>query len=146
MFRVWLSTIYSLVLGLLVEEGLVEAYKVSVWGCMHREVHMLDGCARGSRSGDGCFSSQLFDHSHNIDTIQESGDRGLPCQTPSSILNHLDCCSSTWTLACNVCVDAILFRISHYLSAPVYESRFMPLSPVTCSSHTGTCLWILHNL
>ena len=51
MFRVWLSTIYSLVLGLPVEEGLVEAYKVSVWGCLHREVHMLDGCACGSRSG-----------------------------------------------------------------------------------------------
>ena len=61
MFRVWLSTIYSLVLGLPVEVGLVEAYKVLVWGCLHREVHMLDGCA---------FSPQLFD-SHNIDTIKE---------------------------------------------------------------------------
>ena len=82
MFRVWLSTIYSLVLGLPVEERLVEAYKVSVWGCLHREVHMLDGCACGSRSGDGCFSPQLFDHSHNIDTdksrVTEDCLAGLP--------------------------------------------------------------------
>ena len=48
-------------LGLPVEEGLVEAYKVSVLGCLHREVHTLDGCDCGSRSGDGCFSPQLFD-------------------------------------------------------------------------------------
>ena len=66
MFRVWLSTIYSLVLGLPVEVGLVEVYKV--WGCLYREVHTLDGCACGSSS---CFSPQLFDHSHNIDTIKE---------------------------------------------------------------------------